>query len=89
MIIYDFHTFLFHVFFFFFSNVRIRFSQESDGEKSEQDLVVDIANETVSFPLYTTNNDTLSLTHTQKRKIKLFVTDSVLCTVRLQVHKLS
>lgn len=33
---------------FFLSSVRIHL-QESDGEKSDQDLVVDIANETVSF----------------------------------------
>lgn len=45
MIIYDFPCFSF---LFFLSSVRIHL-QESDGEKSDQDLVVDIANETVSF----------------------------------------
>lgn len=44
MIIYDFPCFSF----LFFSSVQIHL-QESDGEKSDQDLVVDIANETVSF----------------------------------------
>lgn len=40
--------FIFHVFFSFsFSPVLTRL-QDSDGEKSDQDLVVDIANETVS-----------------------------------------
>ena len=41
--------------------------QESDGEKSEQDLVVDIANDTVSFPnkQKKKKQKTISL-HTQK-----------------------
>lgn len=47
MIIYDFH--FFHVFLSFFFLSRPTRLQDSDGEKSDQDLVVDIANETVSF----------------------------------------
>lgn len=46
LITYEFH--FFHVFFFLFLSRPTRL-QDSDGEKSDQDLVVDIANETVSF----------------------------------------
>lgn len=45
MIIYDFH--FISMFFSFFLSRPTRL-QDSDGEKSDQDLVVDIANETVS-----------------------------------------
>lgn len=47
MIIYDFHFISMFFFSFSFSPVPTRL-QDSDGEKSDQDLVVDIANETVS-----------------------------------------
>lgn len=39
--------FIFHIFSFF--SLRPTRLQDSDGEKSDQDLVVDIANEVVSF----------------------------------------
>jgi hypothetical protein len=59
------------MFIFFFFSLRPLCLQESDGEKSDQDLVVDIANETVSSSLNEQNpakkKDTQN-THTHTRK---------------------
>lgn len=72
-------SFCFHVFFFFFFSPVPNRLQDSDGEKSDQDLVVDIANETVS------SKELVKRKENKIHKRKMFKVAQLSCTTWIEL----